>query len=58
MKGVHSDRNYVPSQIEKLLDLYELEEINKDLLEMSANLVISTFDSVLENSSKKVKEKT
>ena len=24
---------------------------------MSANLVISTFDSVLENSSKKVKEK-
>lgn len=57
MKGVHSDRNYVPSQIEKLLDLYELEEINKDLLEMSANLVISTFDSVLENSCKKVKEK-
>ena len=41
MKGVHSDRNYVPSQIKKLL----------------ANLVISTFDSVLENSSKKVKEK-
>lgn len=57
MKGVHSDRNYVLSQIEKLLNLYELEEINKDLLEMSANLVISTFDSVLENSSKKVKEK-
>ena len=57
MKGVHSGRNYVPSQIEKLLDLYELEEINKDLLEMSANLVIYTFDSVLENSSKKVKEK-
>ena len=57
MKGVHSDRNYVPSQIEKLLDLYELEEINKDLLEMSANLVISTFDSVLENSGKKLKEK-
>ena len=39
MKGVHSDRNYVPSQIEKLLNLYELEEINKDLLEMSANAV-------------------
>ena len=54
MKGVHSDRNYVPSQIEKLLDLYELEEINKDLLEMSANLVISTFDSVLEEKYKSV----
>ena len=43
MKGVHSDRNYVPSQIEKLLNLYELEEINKDLLEMSANLKIAYY---------------
>jgi hypothetical protein len=55
-KGVKSKRNYIESQINKLLKLYKLEDISQNLLEMSINLSLLTFDSVIKKSGNKVKE--
>ena len=56
IKGVNGKRG-IESQIKKLLETYELEEINNDLIEKAAELMIATFDSVFLNSGEKVKQK-
>ena len=55
MKGVHSSRNHINSQLDKILELYELDEINEDILEIASNLVIITFDDVFSNAGEKTK---
>ncbi len=57
IKGVNSKRNHIESQIEKLLEIYELDEINKDILTISTELVIITFDSIFLNSTTSTKKK-
>lgn len=56
IKGVNGKR-FVESQIKKLFETYDLEDINDDIIEKAAELMVLTFDSVLTNSGKKVKEK-
>lgn len=56
IKGVNSKRNFIESSLNKILQLYDIEEINKDILETAVNLVISTFDTVFENSTEKTKK--
>jgi len=55
IKGVHSSRNHINSQIDKILELYELNEINKDILDIASNLVIITFDDIFSNAGEKTK---
>ncbi|MCI7224505.1 hypothetical protein [Fusobacterium sp.] len=55
IKGVKSKRNHIDSQIEKILELYDIEEVNKDILDTAVNLVIMTFDSVFQNSKQKTR---
>ena len=45
MKGVNG-RNYVESQVEKLLGIYDLEDINNDIIEKAIELITLTFDSI------------
>ena len=45
MKGVNG-RNYVESQVEKLLRIYDLEDINNDIIEKAIELITLTFDSI------------
>ena len=56
IKGVPGKRK-VESQLKKLFETYELEDINNDLIEKAAELMIITFDSVFTNSGKNVKKK-
>lgn len=55
IKGVHSTRNHINSQIDKILELYELDEINEDILDIASNLVIITFDDIFTNAGSKTK---
>lgn len=54
MKGVKG-RNYVESQVTKLFDTYDLEDINNEILEKSMELIMLTFDSIHFNSKEKTK---
>ncbi|MEE1476531.1 MAG: hypothetical protein ACLUBL_06330 [Fusobacterium sp.] len=55
IKGVNGKRK-IESQLKKLFQTYDLEDINNDLVEKAAELMVITFDSVLTKSGKKVKE--
>lgn len=56
IKGVNGKRA-IESQLKKLFETYDLEDINDDLIEKAAELMIITFDSVFTNSGEKVKQK-
>ena len=56
MKGVNG-RNYVESQVEKLLRIYDLEDINNDIIEKAIELITLTFDSIYFNGKEKTRTK-
>lgn len=56
IKGVNGKRP-IESQVKKLFETYDLEDINDDLIEKAAELMVITFDSVFTNSGGKVKQK-
>lgn len=56
MKGVSGKRG-IESQIQKLMQTYELEDINESLIESAAELMVITFDSIFSKSGKQLKEK-
>lgn len=56
MKGVNG-RNYVESQVKKLFETYELNDINENIVEKAIELIVLTFDSVYLNSGEKTKNK-
>lgn len=56
IKGVNGKRA-IESQLKKLFETYELEDINNDLVEKASELVIITFDSIFSNSGERVKQK-
>lgn len=56
MKGVNG-RNYVESQVEKLLKIYDLEDINNDIIEKAIELITLTFDSIYFKGREKTKTK-
>lgn len=57
IKGVNGKRYVIESQIKKLFKTYDLDDINNNIIEKAAELMVLTFDSVLTKSGKKVKEK-
>lgn len=56
IKGVNG-RNYVESQVKKLFETYELNDINENIVEKAMELIVLTFDSVYFNSGEKIKNK-
>jgi hypothetical protein len=56
MKGVNG-RNYIESQVKKLFETYELNDINENIVEKAIELIVLTFDSVYLNSGEKTKNK-
>lgn len=55
MKGVNG-KSKIESQVREIFSTYGLEEINNDIIEKSAELMIATFDSVFLKSGNKLKE--
>lgn len=56
IKGVNG-RNYVESQVKKLFETYELNDINENIVEKAMELIVLTFDSVYFNSGENIKNK-
>ena len=55
-KGVKG-RNYIPNNVKMLLKTYELEEISKDIIERSFDLMFLTINSLYKNSGNKIKDR-
>lgn len=55
MKGIRIN-NKIESQVKEIFNTYGLEEINNDIIEKSAELMIATFDLIFAKSGKNLKQ--